>query len=81
MFDRLKELVMRELGVDETQVTMETDFFNDLHCDSLELIELVTSVEEEFEIEEVPEDALGTFRTVGDIVKYLEETVEETAEE
>ena len=81
MFDRLKDLIINELGVDETQVTMETDFFNDLHCDSLELIELVNCVEEEFEIEEVPEEALGTFRTVADIVKYLEDTLEETVEE
>ncbi|MBQ5412808.1 MAG: acyl carrier protein [Oscillospiraceae bacterium] len=77
MFDRLKELIMNELGVDEAQVSMDTDFFNDLHCDSLELIELVNSVEEEFGIEEVPEESLGTFRTVADIVNYLEETVEE----
>lgn len=77
MFENVKKLIAEELGVDENELTMETDFFNDLHCDSLELIELVNCVEEEFGIEEVPEEALGSFRTVADIVKYLEETVEE----
>ncbi|MBR4927899.1 MAG: acyl carrier protein [Oscillospiraceae bacterium] len=77
MFDRLKDLIVNELGLEEDQVSLDTDFFNDLHCDSLEVIELVNSMEEEFELEEVPEEALATFRTVGDLVKYPEDITEE----
>ena len=72
MFETVKNLVVEQLGVDENQVTMETSFFNDLHCDSLELIELTNSVEEEFELEEIPEEILGELKTVGDLVNYLE---------
>lgn len=76
MFDTIKRLISEELGIEEDQITPETDFFNDLHCDSLELIELMSTVEETFNIEEIPEENLGQFKTVNDLISYLEENVE-----
>ncbi|MBP0970081.1 MAG: acyl carrier protein [Oscillospiraceae bacterium] len=78
MFDTLKDLICRELGVEEDQITPETDFVTDLHCDSLELIELTNVVEEEFELDEIPEEELVLLKTVGDLFRYIEENVKES---
>lgn len=72
MFETLRELICDELGVEESQITLETDFITDLHCDSLELIELTNVVEEEYELEEIPEEELATLKTVGDLFRYIE---------
>ena len=78
MFDTLKDLICRELGVEEDQIAPETDFVTDLHCDSLELIELTNVVEEEFELDEIPEEELVLLKTVGDLFRYIEENVKES---
>ena len=77
MFDTLRDLICEELGVEAEQVTMETDFVTDLHCDSLELIELTNVVEEEYELEEIPEEERVTLKTVGDLFRYIEANVTE----
>lgn len=72
IFDKLKELVVDQLGVEEDEVTMEATMQDDLGADSLDLVELVMSVEEEFGVKVADED-LENIKTVGDIVNYIEE--------
>ena len=72
IFDKLKELVVDQLGVEEDEVTMEATMQDDLGADSLDLVDLVMSVEEEFDVKVADED-LENIKTVGDIVNYIEE--------
>jgi len=72
MFESVRNLICDQLGLEPDQVTMESGFFTDLHCDSLELIELTNTVEEEYDLEEIPEETLVELKTVGDLVRYLE---------
>jgi len=71
-YDRLKKIVIEQLGVDEEQVTPEASFVDDLNADSLDLVELIMSLEEEFGTEISDEDA-ERIRTVGDAVEYIDE--------
>ena len=72
IFDKLKELVVDQLGVEEDEVTMEATMQDDLGADSLDLVDLVMSVEEESGVNVADED-LENIKTVGDIVNYIEE--------
>ena len=72
IFDKLKELVVDQLGVEEDEVTMEATMQDDLGADSLDLVDLVMSVEEEFGVKVADED-LENIKTVVDIVNYIEE--------
>lgn len=72
IFDKLKELVADQLGVEEDEVTMEATMQDDLGADSLDLVDLVMSVEEEFGVKVADED-LENIKTIGDIVNYIEE--------
>ena len=72
IFDKLKELVLDQLGVEEDEVTMEASMQDDLGADSLDLVDLVMSVEEEFGVKVADED-LENIKTVGDIVNYIED--------
>jgi len=71
-YERLKKIVVEQLGVDEEQVTPEASFVDDLNADSLDLVELIMSLEEEFGAEISDEDA-EKIRTVQDAVEYVEE--------
>ncbi len=70
MVDKIKEIVARELMVEESDITLETDILNDLGADSLSVVDLAMALEDEFEIE-MPDDELENIRTVGDIVNYI----------
>jgi len=72
LFERVKEVIVRELSVPESQVTEDATFDGDLRADSLDVVELVMALEDEFDIE-IPEDEAEKIRTVGDTVRYLEE--------
>jgi len=72
IYDRLKGLVTEQLGVDEEEVTPEASFVDDLNADSLDLVELIMSLEEEFGLEISDEDA-EKIVTVGDAANYIEE--------
>lgn len=72
IFDKLKELVVDQLGVEEDEVTMEASMQDDLGADSLDLVDLVMSVEEEFGVKVADED-LENIKTVGDIINYIED--------
>jgi acyl carrier protein len=70
--ERLKRIISEQLGVDEAQVTPNASFEEDLNADSLDLVELIMSLEEEFGIEISEEDA-EKIRTVGDASEYVRE--------
>jgi len=70
-FDKIKSIIVEQLGVDESEVTMDAHFIDDLGADSLDTVELVMALEEEFSIEISDEDA-EKIQTVGDVVKYIE---------
>ena len=69
--DRVKEIIINELGVEPEKVTAEASFVEDLGADSLDTVELVMAFEEEFGVDIPDEDAEG-MRTVGDAISYLE---------
>jgi acyl carrier protein len=71
IFERLKKLVVELLEVEEGKVIPEASFVDDLAADSLDFIELITAVEEDFGIEITDEDA-GKMQTVGDAVNYID---------
>ena len=70
--DRVKEIIVEQLGVNADQVTPEAKFIEDLGADSLDTVELVMAFEEEFGAE-IPDEDAEKLQTVGDVVKYIEE--------
>ena len=72
IFQKLKTIVVDQLGVDEENVTMAATFVDDLAADSLDIVELVMTIEEEFDLE-IPDSDAEKIVTVGDVVKYIEE--------
>ena len=72
MLEKIKEMVADSLGVDESLVTENSSFKDDLGADSLDLFELVMALEEEYGVE-IPTEDLEQIATVGDVIKYLEE--------
>ncbi len=72
IFDKVKEIIVEQLDVNPEEVTMDALIVDDLGADSLDVIDLVMSFEEEFDLE-IPDEAIETIKTVGDIVKYIEE--------
>ena len=71
IFERMQKISAEQFAVDAEEITAETNFEDDLGADSVDLVELVMSMEEEFEIGEVHEDELSGLTTVGDCVNYL----------
>ncbi len=71
-FEKIKKIIVDELGVDPSQVTPEASFVDDLGADSLAVVELVMAFEKEFGIS-IPDEDAEKIRTVGDAVKYIEE--------
>lgn len=69
--DRVKKIVIDQLGVEENQVTREAKFIEDLGADSLDTVELVMALEEEFKLE-IPDDEAEKLTTVGQAVEYIE---------
>ena len=69
--DKVKQIIVEQLGVDEGEVTPNASFVDDLGADSLDTVELVMAFEEEFGVE-IPDDSAETIVTVGDAVKFLE---------
>ena len=71
-YERLKKIIVEQLGVDEEEVTAQASFVEDLNADSLDLVELIMSLEEEFGMEISDEDA-EKIQKVSDAVDYIEE--------
>lgn len=72
IFEKLKNIVVNELGASEENVTMEATFVDDLAADSLDIVELVMNIEEEFDLE-IPDTDAEKIVTIGDVVKYIKE--------
>jgi len=72
LFEQVKEVIVRELSVPESWVTESATFEGDLKADSLDVVELVMALEDEFDVD-IPEDDAQNIQTVGDAVRYLEE--------
>ena len=70
VFDQVKAIVVDQLGVEEDIVTMEASFLEDLGADSLDIVELIMALEEEFDLE-IPDEAAEKISTVGDAVNYI----------
>ena len=68
---KMQELIGEQFAMDADEITMETSFEEDLGADSVDLVELVMAMEEEFDIGEVEEDEVSELKTVGDCVNYL----------
>ncbi len=71
IFEKLKSLIVDQMGVPEAAVTLDASFEEDLGADSLDTFELIMGLEEAFDIE-IPEEDLVDMKTVGDVVNYLQ---------
>ena len=76
VFDKVKKIIVDQLDVEEDKVTEAASITDDLGAESLDVVDLVMSFEEEFDIE-IPDDQVEKIKTVGDIVKFIEEKVED----
>lgn len=74
VFEKVKSIIVEQLGVAETAVTMEASFIDDLGADSLDIVELIMALEEAFDIE-IPDADAEKVVTVGDVVDYIKENV------
>ena len=70
MLDKIREIVVEQLGVDADQVTLEANFVEDLGADSLDTVELIMAFEEEFDVE-IPDTEAEKIKTVQDVVNYI----------
>lgn len=71
VFEKIRAILCEQLDVEESEVTMESNIAEDLGADSLDVVDLIMSIEDEFEIE-VPDDQIEGIKTVGDVVNYIE---------
>ena len=74
VFEKIQALIVEQLDVDESLVTMDTDFMKDLEADSLDAVEIILGVEEEYGIE-IPDEVAENFTKVSDIVNYVEANI------
>lgn len=74
VFEKVKAAVVDQLDVDADKVTMGSSIIDDLGADSLDIVDLVMTLEEEFDVE-IPDDQVEGMKTIGDIVKYIEDNI------
>ena len=72
VFEQIRRILCDQLDLEEEKVTMEADIVDDLEADSLDVVDLIMSLEDEFGLE-VPDEEVENFRVVGDLVRYIEE--------
>lgn len=72
IFEKVAAILAEQLDAEEESITLETNLVDDLGADSLDVVDLVMTLEDEFDME-IPDEDIENVRTVGDIVKYLEE--------
>ena len=73
MFEKLCALIAEQLGMDPEEITADTSFEEDLGADSVDLVEVAMALEEEFGLEEVPEEDMSSIVTVGDLYRYMQD--------
>jgi len=74
IFEKVKTIIVDQLGAEESSITLESSFIDDLEADSLDIVELIMGIEEEFGIE-IPDADAEKVVTVGDVVDYIKENV------
>lgn len=74
IFDKVKEIIVEQLGIAENNVNEEASFIDDLGADSLDIVELIMAIEEEFDIE-IPDTDAEKVVTVGDVVDYIKDNI------
>ena len=74
LFEKLKGMIVDQLGVDADSITMESSFVDDLNADSLDMVELVMAMEQEFDIS-VPDEVAEKVGTVGDAVEFIKSSI------
>jgi acyl carrier protein len=70
VFEKVKKIIVEQLGVEEDEIAMESSFIDDLGADSLDIVELIMALEEEFDLE-IPDSEAEKIATVGDAVDYI----------
>ena len=76
IFEKLAALIAEQFNVDVDTITMETSFFDDLNADSVDIVDLSMVLEEEFDIDELEEEDASSIKTVGDLVRYLQNKID-----
>ena len=76
IFKTMQDLIAEQFAIDADEISMESSFVDDLGADSVDLVELVMAMEEEFDIGEIDEEDLQSLKTVGDCVRYLSNHIE-----
>ena len=71
IFKIMQKMIAEQFALDENEITMESSFTDDLGADSVDLVELIMAMEEEFDVGEIEEDELSELKTVGDCVQFL----------
>ena len=75
VFDKVKELIVDQLGVEEDIVTSDASIQDDLGADSLDILDLIQTIQDEYDLS-IPDEAVESIKTVGDIVAYIENNTE-----
>ena len=74
MFEKIRDMISQQLDIDAAHISMDTEIFEDLGADSLDLVELLMEADEEWLIT-IDEDEIKNFKTVGDVVRYIEDNM------
>lgn len=77
IFGKVQQIIMKQFAVGEDAVTKATSFVDDLGADSLDIVELTMAIEEEFDLPELGEEELSSLQTVGDVVKFLSDIIDD----
>lgn len=75
VLDKIKEFIVEQLGVSEEDIQPETNLMKDLEADSLDAVEIIMAIEDEYDIE-IPDEDAEKFQTIGDIVNYVEKAIQ-----
>ena len=72
VFEKVREILAEQLDIETEEITMESQIADDLGADSLDVVELLMSIEDEFQVE-IPDEEIENIKTIGELVKYIED--------